>query len=211
MTASRIILLRHGETVWNQENRIQGHLDSPLSDAGIVQAEALAQRLVGESFAALYSSDLGRAHETAQRIAVRTHHQVILEPALRERNLGILQSLTRVEAKALYPEIYTRYRMFDPDCMVPGGEDALPFIARVVAAFSAIAHRFPGETVAVVAHGGTLDAMYRHVTKAPLPGARTAPLPNAGYNCLIYEGEGRWSMPLWGDVTHLQGCLPGDR
>lgn len=211
MTASRIILLRHGETVWNRENRIQGHLDTPLSDAGVAQAEALAQRLAGESFAALYSSDLGRAHETARRIATRTHHQVILEPGLRERNLGILQGLTRVEAKAMYPEIYTRYRMFDPECMVPGGEDALPFIARVVASFSAIADRFPGETAVVVAHGGTLDAIYRHVTKAPLPGARTAPLPNAGYNCLMRDAEGHWSMPLWGDVAHLQGCLPGDR
>jgi len=168
MTISRIILLRHGEPVWNRENRIQGHLDSPLSDTGVAQAEALAQRLMGEPFAALYSSDLGRAHETARRIAARTRHQVILEPDLRERNLGILQGLTRIEAKVLYPEIYIRYRMFDPDCMVPGGEDALPFIARVVA------------------HGGTLDAMYRHVvTEAPLPGARTAPLPNAGYNCLM--------------------------
>lgn len=211
MTISRIILLRHGETVWNRENRIQGHLDSPLSAAGVAQAEALAQRLTGVSFAALYCSDLGRAHETARRIAARTHHQVILEPALRERNLGILQGLTRVEAKALYPEIYTRYRMFDPECIVPGGEDALPFIARVVASFSAIADRFPGETVVVVAHGGTLDAIYRHVTKAPLPGARTALLPNAGYNCLLRDAQGRWSIPVWGDVTHLQGCLPGDR
>lgn len=65
--------------------------------------------------------------------------------------------------------------------------------------------------MAVVAHGGTLDAMYRHATGAPLPGARTAPLPNAGYNCLIHEGGGRWSLPVWGDVTHLQGCLPDDR
>lgn len=211
MTISRIILLRHGETVWNREKRIQGHLDTPLSDAGIAQAEALAQRLVGESFAALYSSDLGRAHETARRIAARTHHQVILEPALRERNLGILQGLTRVEAKALYPEIYARYRMFDPECIVPGGEDALHFVTRVVAVFSAMAERFSGEAVAVVAHGGTLDAMYRHVTQAPLPGARTAPLPNAGYNCLLRDAQGRWSMPVWGDVSHLQGCLPGDR
>ena len=173
MTVSRIILLRHGETVWNRGSRIQGHLDSPLSDAGIAQAETLAQRLTGETFAALYSSDLGRAHETARRIAVRTHHQVILEPGLRERNLGILQGLTRVEAKALYPEIYTRYRMFDPDCIVSGGENALHFIARVVATFSGIANRFPGKAV-VVTHGGTLEVMYRHASGVPLQGGRTA-------------------------------------
>lgn len=210
MTASRIILLRHGETVWNRENRIQGHLDSPLSVAGIAQADALARRLADESFAALYSSDLGRARETAERIAARTHHQVILEPDLRERNLGILQGLIRAEAQVLHPEIYTRYRTFDPDCVIPGGENAQHFITRVMAAFSTIADRFPGGTVVVVTHGGVLDVMYRHASGLPLHGARTAPLPNAGFNCLVYGVGGRWSLPLWGDVTHLQDPLPGD-
>ncbi|MDO8436932.1 MAG: histidine phosphatase family protein [Nitrosomonadaceae bacterium] len=210
MTVSRIILLRHGETVWNRENRIQGHLDSPLSDAGIAQAEALAQRLTGETFAALYSSDLGRARETAERIAARTDHRIILDPALRERNLGILQGLIRAEARVLHPEIYTRYRTFDPDCVIPGGENALHFIARVAAAFSGIANRFPGKAVVVVTHGGVLDVMYRHASGVPLHGARTAPLPNAAFNCLVYVVGGRWSLPLWGDVTHLQDPLPGD-
>ena len=210
MTVSRIILLRHDETVWNRENRIQGHLDSPLSDAGIAQAEALAQRLTGETFAALYSSDLGRAHETAQCIAARTDHRIILDPALRERNLGILQGLIRAEARVLHPEIYTRYRTFDPDCVIPGGENALHFIAWVVATFSAIANRFPRKAVVVVAHGGTLDVMYRHASGVPLHGARTASLPNAAFNCLIHDAAGRWSLPLWGDVTHLQNRLPDD-
>ena len=210
MTVSRIILLRHGETVWNKENRIQGHLDSPLNDVGIAQAEALAERLAGETFAALYSSDLGRARETAERIASRTHHRIILDPGLRERNLGLLQALIRTEAQALYPEIYARYRTFDPDCVIPGGEDAQQFIARVVTAFSAIANRFPGKTVVVVTHGGTLDVMYRHASGAPLHGARTALLPNAGFNYLTHAAGGCWSLPVWGDVTHLQDPLPGD-
>ena len=208
MDISRIILLRHGETVWNQESRIQGHLDSPLSVAGIAQAEALAQRLAGENFAAIYSSDLGRAHETAERIASVTSHQVTLDSTLRERNLGVLQGLIRTEAKVLYPEIYTRYRTFDPDCVIPGGEDAIHFITRVVATFTSIASRFPGRSVVVVTHGGTLDVMYRHASRLPLQGPRTALLPNAGFNCLILDEMGCWSLPLWGDVTHLQKLLP---
>ena len=209
MNISRIILLRHGETVWNQESRIQGHLDSPLSVTGIAQAEAVAQRLAGENFAAIYSSDLGRAHETAERIASVTNHRVILDSALRERNLGVLQGLIRTEAKALYPEIYTRYRTFDPDCVIPGGEDAIHFITRVVATFTSIASRFPGRSVVVVTHGGTLDVMYRHASGLPLQGPRTASLPNAGFNCLILDETRCWSLPLWGDVTHLQKLLPG--
>ncbi len=210
MTISRIILLRHGETVWNREGRIQGHLNSPLSAIGIAQAEALAHRLAGESFAALYSSDLGRARETAERIAARTDHRVVLDPALRERNLGILQGLIRAEAQVLHPEIYARYRTFDPDCVIPGGENAQKFIDRVMMAFSAIADQFPGKAVVVVTHGGVLDVLYRHASGLPLHGARTAPLPNAGFNCLVYGVGGRWSLPLWGDVTHLQDPLPGD-
>jgi probable phosphoglycerate mutase len=208
MDISRIILLRHGETLWNQESRIQGHLDSPLSVAGIAQAEALAQRLAGENFAAIYSSDLGRAHETAERIANVTSHRVTLDSTLRERNLGVLQGLIRTEAKVLYPEIYTRYRTFDPDCVIPGGEDAIHFITRVVATFTSIASRFPGRSVVVVTHGGTLDVMYRHASRLPLQGPRTALLPNAGFNCLILDEMGCWSLPLWGDVTHLQKLLP---
>lgn len=203
MTASRLILLRHGETVWNRENRIQGHLDSPLNATGIAQAEALAERLASETFAALYSSDLGRARETVERIAASTNHRIIFDQNMRERSLGVLQTLTHAEAQARYPEIYARYRTFAADYLIPGGESAQQFVARVVTTFSGIARQFPGKTVVAVTHGGVLDAMYRHVTGAPLHGARTTLLLNASFNCFLRTAEGHWSLPVWGDVTHL--------
>ncbi len=210
MTESRLILLRHGETVWNRESRIQGHRDSPLNATGIAQAEALAQRLAGETFAALYSSDLGRARETAERIAARTSHHIILDPDMRERNLGVLQTLTHAEAQASYPEAYTRYRTFSADYLIPGGESAQQFVTRVVTVFSGIAKQFPGKTVVAVTHGGVLDAMYRHATGAPLHGARTTLLLNASFNCFVRTAQGHWSLPVWGDVTHLPDRSPDD-
>ena len=203
MTTTRLILLRHGETVWNRENRIQGHLDSPLNDTGIAQAEALAQRLAGETFDALYSSDLGRARETAERIARRTGHAIVFDAGMRERNLGILQALTRAEAQAIHPEIYSRYRTLGPDYALPGGESAQQFVTRVVTSFTCIANQFPGKTVVAMTHGGALDAMYRHVTGSPLRGARMTPLLNASHNLFHYT-HGLWSLQVWGDVGHLQ-------
>src|SRR5438477_4218649 len=87
--ATQIIIVRHGETTWNLEGRHQGHLDSPLTKRGVAQAEALAARLGNEEFAALYSSDLGRALATAEIIGTRCGKSVVIDARLRERNLGI--------------------------------------------------------------------------------------------------------------------------
>ena len=96
---TELILLRHGETEWNSAGRLQGHLDSALSPEGLRQADLLAARLSSVSFHALYSSDLGRALETARRIATRTGHSILQDWRLRERGLGVFEGLTRDEAR----------------------------------------------------------------------------------------------------------------
>ena len=100
---TRFIAIRHGETKWNVEARIQGQGDSPLTAAGISQAEAIAQRLAGEKFDVLVASDLGRAAETARRIALRCGMELATDARLRERNFGLGEGLT-------YDEIDHRYR-----------------------------------------------------------------------------------------------------
>ena len=91
---TRVLAVRHGETSWNIAGRMQGHLDSDLDASGRAQADALGRRLAGQTIHHLYASDLGRAVETAQRIAVSTGHRFALEPGLRERHLGLFQGLT---------------------------------------------------------------------------------------------------------------------
>src|SRR5688500_9825999 len=114
MQRTRVIVVRHGETAWNNEKRWQGHLDSPLTAKGLSQAQALARRLSGERFSALYTSDLGRAYQTAQLIAAATGHSVVLDSRLRERKLGVFQGLTSEEIRAVHAEEYELYRIRDP-------------------------------------------------------------------------------------------------
>lgn len=121
MTATQFILVRHGETTWNREGRIQGHLDSPLNPEGIAQAKTLAERLRVESIDVLISSDLGRARKTAQYIAIRTGNTVHVDARLRERHYGIFQGMTRSEAKSVYPDVYAQFQDETVACAIPGG------------------------------------------------------------------------------------------
>src|SRR5215813_9910507 len=115
MERTQLIIVRHGETEWNIRGIRQGNLDSALTAKGIIQAKALAQRLVRESFTTLYSSDLGRAVQTAQEISNVTGHSIITDPHLRERHLGIFQGLSGEGIKAKHPDEYKLHRTLGPD------------------------------------------------------------------------------------------------
>ena len=170
---TRIILIRHGETVWNQQGRMQGQSDSPLSETGVRQSRQLAQRLKQIAFSALYSSDSGRAHQTARSVADVTGHDIIVEPRLRERHFGVFEGLTGTEIKFNYPDAYVRFKSRDPEYVVPGGESALKFRARVLGCLSEIAERHAGDMVVVVTHGLVLDMVYRSANGIALSEPRT--------------------------------------
>jgi len=208
MTTS-LILIRHGETEWNSEGRLQGHEDVPLNRVGRAQADALGARLAAERFHALYSSDLKRALATAQRISAATGHEVVRDTRLRERHLGVLQGVRRDTADETKPDVFALYKASDPDYVIPGGESSRQFSARVLACIDDLLHRHAGETVVVVAHGGVLDQVYRHVEGLPISGPRAFTLLNASLNRLCFEA-GRWRMGEWGDVRHLEDSLSLD-
>ena len=126
---TRFCLVRHGETAWNAETRLQGHVDIPLNDIGRAQAQAAALSLATQNFDALYSSDLSRAVETAAAAGARLGLEVLPTQSLRERRLGGFQGLTRAEAQARYPVEYARFCARDPDVPPPGeGEVSGPFL-----------------------------------------------------------------------------------
>jgi len=199
---TRFVLVRHGETRWNLEGRIQGHGDSDLTEAGVEQARRIGARLVGEPFDQLVASDLGRALATALRIAERTGHGVRLDARLRERCFGVGEGLSYEEVDRLYPDAFTRARDTDPDYAVPGGESRRAFHARVVEAFESLARENPGARILVVSHGGVLAALYRHVHGIPVEAAHRVPIDNASYNAVSFVDE-RWSVEAWGDTAHL--------
>ncbi len=199
---TRFIIVRHGETEWNLQSRLQGHSDSPLTAAGLAQAEALARRLARESFSALISSDLARAYQTALSIAAATGHAVTPEPRLRERNFGEAEGLTYGEMDHQFPEVFSQVRETDPDYVVPGGESRNQLYRRVRDAFESLALEHPGACVAVVTHGGVLASLYRLIHAIPVAVPHRIPIRNASYNA-VHCSAGEWSVEVWGDTTHL--------
>jgi broad specificity phosphatase PhoE len=150
-----LLLARHGETDWNSERRWQGHADRPLNDRGREQARELAASLDG-TVAAIYSSDLQRARETAEIVGATLGLPVVLDASLREVDVGEWSGLVHTEIESRYPEGFARWRQG-----LHGweqGESYDDMGVRVVAALLAIAARHPGETVLVVSHGGAIRA-----------------------------------------------------
>jgi probable phosphoglycerate mutase len=203
MEATRVIAVRHGETAWNVDTRIQGQLDIPLNRNGRWQARQLAGAVAREGLSAIYASDLGRAHETAQALAAATGLPVVTHEGLRERGFGIFEGLTFAEVEARWPEEALRWRRRDPDFGPPGGERLRDFYARCVATASELAARHPGEAIAVVAHGGVMDCLYRAASRAELSSPRTWQLGNASINRLLHTAAG-FTLVGWSDTLHLE-------
>ena len=204
MEPTRILAIRHGETVSNQKGRFQGQSDSPLSPAGIAQSQALGRRLATAPIAALYSSDLGRAWHTAQLVAALTGHAIQSEVRLRERHLGCFQGLTAEEAGVQFPEANAGFRSGNPDFVMPGGESMRQSLDRFVACCDELAVRHAGQSIALITHGGVLSTFLRHVLGMPLDAPRRYKRLNASINQFSRE-KGRWYLDSWGDVAHLEG------
>jgi len=206
MNETSLIVIRHGETVWNREKRMQGTTDTQLTDVGRAQAQALGRRLTGHAFAALYTSDLCRARDTARAIADHTGRTAVTEPRLQERRFGIFEGLTFEEIVARYPEEHARFASRDPDYAVPGGESARSFTQRCIGCLAEIAGRHPGAEVVVVTHGLVLDSLYRAAHGLDHGARRPVPLINASLNFFGYDGAA-WRLELWGDISHLDAEL----
>ena len=202
MPATRFILLRHGETEWNAVNREMGQLDSPLTARGLEQAQRLAHRVAALPFDALYSSDLGRATQTAQAIAHRCSREIAFDVRLRERHMGIFQGLTPEESSQRYPEERAAYGNKDAHYVIPSGESAEQRLRRTVACLDELAHRHPGGTVVVITHGGILMGFLEHVLGLPHGSGARFRRPNAAWNVFARDEKG-WVLETWGDVSHL--------
>jgi probable phosphoglycerate mutase len=202
MTATELIVVRHGETIWNSQARIQGHQDSELTPVGLGQAKAIAGRLAKMKFHALYSSDLKRAQRTAECIAELTGHKIILDDRLRERNMGIFEGLTREEILEKFADEYANIRAHEPTYSIPGGESLQDKYNRTIGCFVDIVNTNPGKVVVVVTHGGVLDDLIRFTLEIPLTKPRKFRLFNAGLNTFLIR-DGVWMLGTWGDVAHL--------
>jgi probable phosphoglycerate mutase len=210
MEATRIIAVRHGETAWNADSRIQGQRDIGLNDTGMWQARRVGAALAGEEITAVYSSDLGRAHQTAQEISDATGIPVVPSRGLRERRFGMFEGKTFDEIHATWPEHAQNWRRRLPDWQPPeGGESLTELRERVHRTMTELAEKHPGEQIVVVAHGGVLDALYRIATGQEVNSPRTWELPNGAINRLLWTTEG-FTLVGWSDTQHLDAEAEDD-
>jgi len=200
--ATRVLAIRHGETAWNVDGRIQGQLDVPLNDTGRWQVHRLALAVADEGITAIYSSDLLRAFETAQAVARGCGEPITTDPRLRERGFGVFEGLSYDEINRRWPEQAERWRRRDPDFGAEGGETLRQFSERGVSAVSSLAALHPGETIAVVSHGGVMDCLYRAASRVALDAPRSWQLGNASINRLLYTAQG-FTLIGWSDDHHL--------
>ncbi|THF62440.1 histidine phosphatase family protein [Pseudothauera nasutitermitis] len=205
--STRLCLVRHGETAWNTERRLQGHLDVPLNPTGERQAEATARALAGLApFDAIHSSDLARALRTAQAAGNALSLPVQIDADLRERHYGAFQGLTHEEAQARHPEDYRRWHGRDPQFDLLGGESLNTFATRIRHTLERIAAAHPGGRVLVFTHGGVLDVAHRLASGRPLHIPRDFSIPNAGLNWLERDAAG-WRLLSWAEQDHLDDTL----
>ena len=206
MTVTRICMVRHGETAWNAEGRVQGQLDIPLNDTGRAQARATADALAGHDFTALYCSDLMRVRQTAEPSARRLALPVVYMADLRERHYGMFETLTYVEVREKFPAEYARFRDKDPEFDFQGGESLRAFNERSLKAVGDHIGRHQGEQILVFTHGGVLEMVYRHARAVGLSSPRDFEIPNAGINW-IEVSPAEWKVWAWAEVAHLEAAL----
>jgi 2,3-bisphosphoglycerate-dependent phosphoglycerate mutase len=204
-----IIAVRHGETEWNKIEKQQGHLDSKLTELGIRQAQAMAHGLKKLTIDHFYSSDLGRAVQTASIISEAMHITFVPDSRLRERNLGILQGLTKKEFDVKYPEDYIKLQSNDPDYRIPNGESVRDRYMRNISCAEDLSQLHYGKTILLVAHGGVLMSFIHKTLEIPLTSPRNFSLFNASINIFSISGNNRWTLEVWGDVNHLRAMELG--
>lgn len=202
MEVTRLIAVRHGETTWNVDTRIQGQLDIGLNATGQWQARRVGEALADEAIDVIYASDLSRAWDTALQIAQPHGLHVMAEPRLRERAFGCFEGMRFAEIEATLPEQARLWRTRDPEFTPDGGENLLTFRDRVTGVAAELAARHPDQLVVLVAHGGVMDVLHRAATRQALQAPRTWRLGNAAINRLLWTPDG-FTLVGWGDDSHL--------
>jgi probable phosphoglycerate mutase len=203
---ARLLLVRHGQSTWNRQHRIQGQLDPPLSDEGRSQAERLGQRLSGRRLAGFYSSDLKRAFETSQLIGALIGMDPEPVAGLREIYLGDWEGLNTTDLAQRFPEAWAKWSEEPNWDVVPGGEGAARFEARAAAALDAILQRHSHGDVLVVTHGGLIQVVLHRILGHASRGLFPFKIQNASIS-VIEKRDGRMVIGGVNDTSHLEPAL----
>lgn len=203
---TRIYLVRHGETAWNAEGRWQGTLDIPLGEVGHQQAQALAKHLKDRPIAAMYSSDLSRARDTAEPLSRAKGLEIQTDARLRELDFGVFQGLTHDEIRAKYPEEERELFVDYLDFVLPEGESRRAVQARVYEMWQEVVRRHPNSEVVVMSHGGPVRLLLLKLFDDQVERMLKVPLPNVSVTTITAEGD-KLELEGLGETTHLKQVI----
>jgi probable phosphoglycerate mutase len=202
MKETEIILIRHGETDWNSQQRMQGHSNSDLSEVGRGQIQALGELMKNVSFDHIYSSDSLRARQTAEAITQYSGHALQFDQRIREKNLGVFEGLTSTEAKERHPEIYRLFKTAGANYVIDEGESTQQLLERALEFIEEIRLRHPQERVVMVTHGGVVRVLMKHALGLSIDAPTRFIIKNTGIFGLIWNEN--WLVTQMGGVSHLE-------
>ena len=202
MKKTEIILIRHGETEWNSQQRMQGHSNSDLSSVGQAQIQALGQWMKNVPFDHIYSSDSLRAKQTAEAITQFSGHELKIDLRLREKNLGVFEGLTSEEARERHPEVFRLFKTAGSKYVIDEGESTQQLQDRALEIVNEIRIKHPEERVLLVTHGGFIRVVMKHSLGLSLETPTRFLIRNTGVFRLVWENK--WLVSQMGGVSHLE-------
>jgi len=202
MKETEIILIRHGETEWNSQQRMQGHSNSDLSSVGQAQIQALGQWMKIVPFDHIYSSDSLRAKQTAEAITQFSGHELKIDLRLREKNLGVFEGLTSEEARVRHPEVFRLFKTAGSKYVIDEGESTQHLQDRALEIVEEILNKHPEKRVLLVTHGGFIRVVMKHSLGLSLETPTRFLIRNTGVFRLVWEDK--WIVSQMGGVTHLE-------
>ena len=202
MKETEIILIRHGETEWNSQQRMQGHSNSDLSAEGRGQIQALGKWMKYVSFDHIYSSDTLRAMQTAKAITQFSAHTLHLDKRIREKNLGVFEGLTSNEAKERFPDVYNLFKTAGRNYVIDKGESTQQLLDRSLEFIEEKRLRHPDQRVVIVTHGGVVRVLMKHTLGLSIDAPTNFMIKNTGIFGLIWKEN--WLVTQMGEVSHLE-------
>ena len=202
MKETEIILIRHGETEWNSQKRMQGHSNSDLSLVGQAQIQALGQLMKNVPFDLIYSSDSLRAKQTAEAITQFSGHELQFDQRLREKNLGVFEGLTSEEARERHPEVFRLFKTAGSKYVVDEGDSTQQLQDRALEIVNEIRIKHPEERVLLVTHGGFIRVVMKHSLGLSLETPTRFLIRNTGVFRLVWEDK--WLVSQMGGVSHFE-------
>ena len=202
MKKTEIIFIRHGETEWNSQQRMQGHSNSDLSSVGQAQIQALGQWMKNVPFEFIYSSDSPRSKQTAEAITQFSGHELQFDQRLREKNLGVFEGLTSEEARERHPEVFRLFKTAGSKYVIDEGESTQQLQDRALEIVDEIRIKHLEERVLLVTHGGFIRVVMKHSLGLSLEKPTRFLIRNTGVFRLVWEDK--WIVSQMGGVSHLE-------